>query len=319
MMIKRQMALTSLRRCPLSTDPHKDKPSSTQTVSVDEKLQKVLANQGFASRREIERWISAGRIKVNDEIASLGARVTADDKISVDGRFVIRKNQTPTRVLMLNKPIDYVCTTLDPQERQTVYSLLPKLHHERWIGIGRLDINSSGLLLFSNNGELANRFMHPKYELEREYAVRVLGQVKDETLTELKSGVELDDGQANFANILDAGGAGANHWYHVTLKEGRNREVRRLWEAVGHKVSRLHRIRYGPIELGRSVKPGRYQELDHATINTLLTFVGLPKQAEQDSQKGQKNLKRQERQEKVQGKPRKLHPSKSHNSRAKRR
>lgn len=193
---------------------------------------------------------------------------------------------------MLNKPIDYVCTHHDPQERQTVYSLLPKLHHDRWIGIGRLDINSSGLLLFTNNGELANRFMHPKYELEREYAVRVLGEVNEETLKILQTGVELDDGEAKFVTILDAGGQGANHWYHVTLKEGRNREVRRLWEAVGHKVSRLHRIRYGPVQLPRSIKPGRYQELESSTTDLLLEFVGLAKLEEQEDLSGKPNKHR---------------------------
>ncbi len=192
----------------------------------------------------------------------------------------------------MNKPIDYVCTHHDPQQRQTAYSLLPKLHHDRWIGIGRLDINSSGLLLFTNNGELANRFMHPKYELEREYAVRVLGEVKEDTLKALQSGVELDDGVAKFVAIVDAGGQGANHWYHVTLKEGRNREVRRLWEAVGHKVSRLHRIRYGPVQLPRAIKPGRYQELEPDATNLLLEFVGLAKLEEQESLPGKANKQR---------------------------
>jgi len=226
---------------------------------------------------------------VNGEIASLGDRVNEHDKIEVDGRYVIRKAQSKTRVLILNKPTDYVCTHHDPQERQTVYSLLPKLHHDRWIGIGRLDINSSGLLLFTNNGELANRFMHPKYELEREYAVRVLGEVNEDTLKTLQSGVELDDGEAKFVTISDAGGQGANHWYHVTLKEGRNREVRRLWEAVGHKVSRLHRIRYGPVQLPRSIKPGRYQELETSTTDLLLEFVGLAKQEAQEKLPGKAN------------------------------
>jgi len=229
---------------------------------------------------------------VNDEIAKLGDRVNEHDKITVDGRHVVRKVLVKTRVLMLNKPIDYVCTHNDPQERQTVYSLLPKLHHDRWIGIGRLDINSSGLLLFTNNGELANRFMHPKYELEREYAVRVLGQVNEETLKTLQKGVELDDGEAKFVTICDAGGQGANHWYHVTLKEGRNREVRRLWEAVGHKVSRLHRIRYGPVQLPRSIKPGRYQELETSTTDLLLELVGLAKQKDEQDLSGNSNKQR---------------------------
>ena len=247
---------------------------------MDEKLQKVLANLGFASRREIERWITAGRITVNGELATLGDRVSEHDEIMVDGRRVQRKTeaQQATRILVLNKPIDTVCTRDDPEGRPTVFSLLPRLHHDRWVAVGRLDINSSGLLLFTNNGELANRLMHPSYELEREYAVRVLGQVNPETIKTLETGVELDDGVAKFVTICDAGGHGANHWYHVTLKEGRNREVRRMWEAVGHKVSRLHRIRYGPVQLPRSVKPGRHEELDSSATDLLLELVGLPKE-----------------------------------------
>ncbi len=249
---------------------------------MDEKLQKVLANLGYASRREIERWISAGRISVNGEPATLGDRVTENDEIVVDGRRVQRKaEQKATRVLVLNKPIDTVCTRDDPEGRPTVFTLLPRLYHDRWIAVGRLDINSSGLLLFTNNGELANRLMHPSYEIEREYAVRVLGQVSPDTIKKLETGVELDDGTAKFVTICDAGGQGANHWYHVTLKEGRNREVRRLWEAVGHKVSRLHRIRYGPVQLPRSIKPGRQEELDSSTTDLLLELVGLPKQEKQ--------------------------------------
>ena len=244
---------------------------------MDEKLQKVLANLGFASRREIERWIEAGRITVNGKQAKLGDRVTDKDAITVDGRRVQRQpEQRPTRVLILNKPIDTVCTRHDPDDRPTVFSLLPRLHHERWIAVGRLDINSSGLLLFTNNGELANRLMHPSYELEREYAVRILGQVSEETIKTLENGVELDDGTAKFVTICHAGGQGANQWYHVTLKEGRNREVRRMWETVGHKVSRLHRIRYGPVQLPRSIRPGHHEELDSSTTDLLLELVGLP-------------------------------------------
>lgn len=245
---------------------------------MDEKLQKVLANLGYGSRREIEGWITAGRIKVNGKLATLGDRVSEKDQILVDDRRVQRKHEVTTRVLVLNKPADTICTRNDPESRPTVFDLLPRLHHDRWIAVGRLDINSSGLLLFTNNGELANRLMHPSYEIEREYAVRILGEVSPETIKTLENGVELDDGTAKFVTIHDAGGQGANHWYHVTLKEGRNREVRRLWEAVGHKVSRLHRIRYGPVQLQRSIKPGRYQELDSSTTDLLLELAGLPKQ-----------------------------------------
>lgn len=243
---------------------------------MDEKIQKVLASYGLASRREIERWIEAGRITINGQPAHIGARVSAKDVIHVDGKPVQSPEQASApRVLIYNKPADEICTRHDPEGRPTVFERLPILHGERWIMIGRLDINSSGLLLFTNYGELAHRLMHPRYEIDREYAVRVLGAVSESTLTQLQNGVELDDGLAKFVTICDAGGQGANHWYHVTLKEGRNREVRRMWEAVGHTVSRLHRIRFGPVNLPRSVKPGHYEELDPSTMELLLKEVGL--------------------------------------------
>lgn len=249
---------------------------------MDEKIQKVLASYGLASRREIERWIEAGRITINGQLAQIGARVTDKDEIRVDGKLI----QTPAsasapRVLIYNKPADEICTRHDPEGRPTVFERLPLLHGERWIMVGRLDINSSGLLLFTNYGELAHRLMHPRYQIEREYAVRILGTVTEATLSQLQKGVQLDDGLAKFVTICDAGGQGANHWYHVTLKEGRNREVRRMWEAVGHTVSRLHRIRFGPVSLPRSVKPGHYQELDPAAMESLLKDVGLQTETQQ--------------------------------------
>jgi 23S rRNA pseudouridine2605 synthase len=247
---------------------------------MDEKIQKVLANLGYASRREIERWIEAGRVKVNNQVIGLGARVTPSDKISVDGKPVQRiSTSRETRVLLYHKPTGEICTRSDPQGRPSVFDKLPRLSKGRWIAVGRLDINTTGLLLFTDNGELANRLMHPKYEIEREYAVRVLGQVTPEQLSALQSGVELDDGIAKFVTIHDAGGTGANHWYHVSLLEGRNREVKRLWAAVGLQVSRLHRIRYGPVTLPRTVKLGQYQELDKHDKDLLLRTVGLEEQA----------------------------------------
>jgi 23S rRNA pseudouridine2605 synthase len=246
---------------------------------MDEKIQKVLANLGYASRREIERWIEAGRVQVNDQVIGLGARVEPTDKINIDGKPVQRStSDTETRVLMYHKPVGEICTRSDPQGRPSVFDKLPRLKNGRWVAIGRLDINTSGLLLFTDNGELANRLMHPKYGIEREYAVRVLGQVTPEQLSALQQGIELDDGIAKFVTILDAGGSGANHWYHVTLLEGRNREVKRLWAAVGLQVSRLHRIRYGPIALPRTVKLGKYQELDKETKDLLLSTVSLEEQ-----------------------------------------
>jgi 23S rRNA pseudouridine2605 synthase len=246
---------------------------------MDEKIQKVLANLGYASRREIERWIEAGRVQVNNQVIGLGARVKQSDTISIDGKPVQRQTaQSETRVLLYHKPAGEICTRSDPQGRPSVFDKLPRLSKGRWIAVGRLDINTTGLLLFTDNGELANRLMHPKYGIEREYAVRVLGQVTPEQLTALQTGVELDDGIAKFVTIVDAGGTGANHWYHVSLLEGRNREVKRLWSAVGLQVSRLHRIRYGPVTLPRTVKLGLFQELDKQTKDLLLRTVGLEAQ-----------------------------------------
>lgn len=244
---------------------------------MDEKLQKHLAALGYASRREIERWIAAGRISVNGQIAQLGTRVGSCDVILIDGKPIRKQSavQQQTRVLMYHKPVGEICSRADPEGRPTVYDNLPRIPNNRWIAIGRLDFNTSGLLLFTNNGELANRLMHPRYEIEREYAVRVLGEVSEEQLASLQEGVKLDDGVAKFATLLDAGGTGANHWYHVSLREGRNREVRRLWEAVGVQVSRLHRIRYGPVQLPRALRAGRHQELEQATTDLLLQAVGL--------------------------------------------
>ncbi len=243
---------------------------------MGEKIQKILANLGYASRREIERWISAGRISVNDKIIELGTRIEPGDEIRIDGKLIKQQSEAvPTRILLYHKPMDEICTRNDPEGRPTVFQNLPKLKQQRWIAVGRLDINSSGLMLFTNNGELANRLMHPRYEVEREYAVRVLGEITPKIIDQLKKGVKLDDGLAKFVTICDAGGSGANHWYHVTLKEGRNREVRRIWEAVDRRVSRLHRIRYGFISLPRSLRPGCSEELDGETTDLLLKSVGL--------------------------------------------
>jgi 23S rRNA pseudouridine2605 synthase len=243
---------------------------------MGERIQKILANLGYGSRREIERWIEAGRLRVNGKIIQLGARIEPGDNLSLDGKPVnIPVLEQATRILLYHKPIDEICTRDDPEGRPTVFDNLPALKGGRWIAIGRLDINSSGLMLFTNNGELANRLMHPRYEIEREYAVRILGEVTDRMLAQLKKGVELDDGMAKFVTIQDAGGQGANHWYHVTLKEGRNREVRRIWEAVDRTVSRLHRIRYGPVALPRSLRQGKFMELEQNETDLLLKSVGL--------------------------------------------
>jgi 23S rRNA pseudouridine2605 synthase len=244
---------------------------------VSEKLQKVLARAGFGSRREIEGWIQEGRVKVNGKPATLGDRVDEQARIEVDGKRVHagKLQEKRTRVLLYHKPVGKVCTRRDPEGRPTIYEDLPHLAGGRWIPVGRLDLNTSGLLLVTTDGELANRLMHPSHEIEREYAVRVLGEVDRFMLDRLLAGVELEDGTARFEAIADAGGEGANHWYHVILREGRKREVRRLWESQGVTVSRLTRVRFGGITLPRGQKPGRWEDLPEAAINQLKKMVGL--------------------------------------------
>ncbi len=241
-----------------------------------ERLQKVLARTGIGSRRQIEDWIRGGRLRINGRTATLGDRVTADDRIQLDGRIIKPfKRIHKRRVLAYHKPEGVVCTRRDPEGRPDVFRDLPKLDKDRWILVGRLDLNTSGLLLVTTDGELANRLMHPSSGVEREYAVRILGKVDEKLLDTLHQGVELEDGPARFDSIADAGGQGANHWYHVVIREGRNREVRRLWESVGLTVSRLIRVRYGPIALGRNIRPGRWRELERAELRALLEAVDM--------------------------------------------
>lgn len=246
---------------------------------MDEKIQKVLARAGYGSRREIEAWIEAGRIKVNSQLAKLGDRIGPDDRISLDGKLLTGLHHAPTRrVIAYHKPIGEVCTRQDPQGRPTIFDHLPRIQNSRWIAVGRLDINTVGLILLTTDGDLANRLMHPSSEIEREYAVRVLGVTTPEIFQQLQQGVMLEDGMARFDRILDSGGEGSNHWFHVTLKEGRNREVRRLWEAVGLKVNRLIRIRYDNIELGRKLRPGKWRDLEADETQLLLQHAGLAQQ-----------------------------------------
>ncbi len=243
---------------------------------MTERLQKVMAALGIASRRESERLIEAGRVLVNGQLASLGMKVTASDQLTVDGKLIQRATATPAhQVLLYHKPEGEVTTRDDPQGRPTVFARLPKVAGQRWVNVGRLDINTAGLLLFTTDGELANRLMHPSYQIERKYAVRILGEVSDTALRALKQGVRLEDGLAKFNTIEDAGGRGANHWYHVTLKEGRNREVRRLWESQGVRVSRLIRIAYGPLHLPSQLRSGRYDVLGEEDCQRLYQCVGL--------------------------------------------
>ncbi|MCR1825847.1 pseudouridine synthase [Pseudomonas indoloxydans] len=253
-----------------------------QPRPAGEKLQKVLARLGLASRREIETWIAEGRVKVNGAAAILGQRVDANDAIALDGRLLKREEITGSvrRVLIYNKPDGEICTRDDPEGRPTVFDRLPRPKEGRWINIGRLDINTTGLLLFTTDGELANRLMHPSYQMDREYAVRVRGEVTEEMLENLKNGVMLEDGPAKFTDIKEApGGEGFNHWYHCVVMEGRNREVRRLWESQGLVVSRLKRVRFGPVFLTSELTMGRWREMDQREVDILSAEVGLTPQA----------------------------------------
>ncbi|MFC3034671.1 23S rRNA pseudouridine(2605) synthase RluB [Pseudoalteromonas fenneropenaei] len=249
---------------------------------MSEKLQKVLARAGKGSRREMEAVIEAGRVSVNGKVASLGDRVEETCVIRLDGHIVkIEKEEARIcRVLMYHKPEGELCTRRDPEGRRTVFDRLPRLDGDRWVAIGRLDINTSGLLLFTNDGELANRLMHPRFEIEREYSARVFGEVTNEMLRDLTRGVELEDGPAKFLKIKPVGGEGLNSWFNVTLTEGRNREVRRLWQSQGVEVSRLIRIRYGLLELDKRLPQGGWTELKLEDVNYLRKAVSLSAETE---------------------------------------
>jgi 23S rRNA pseudouridine2605 synthase len=248
-------------------------------MSTDEKLQKVLARAGLGSRREMERVIEAGRVMVDGQKAKLGDRVSLDAKIEVDGRRL--KLASPTqhrpRVLLYNKPEGEICSRSDPEGRKTVYDSLPQLHGERWISVGRLDFNTSGLLLFTNDGELANRLMHPSSVIDREYLIRIQGDVDDDMKQRLRDGVLLDDGVAKFTDIVDGAGEGRNRWFYCVVMEGRNREVRRLWESQGVKVSRLKRVRYGNIFIPSHVRVGQWIELNDREVGDLCVTAGVEK------------------------------------------
>jgi 23S rRNA pseudouridine2605 synthase len=242
----------------------------------DEKLQKVLARAGFGSRREMERWIEAGRVSVNGKPAKLGDRVDSRARLVVDGQPVQPDEAAlKTRVILYHKPPGELTTRKDPDGRRTVFERLPALKSGRWIAVGRLDYNTSGLLLFTTDGDLANGLMHPSSNIEREYMVRVHGEVSEETLNILHQGVMLDDGMARFTDIQDGGGEGANHWYYVVIMEGRTREVRRLWESQGCDVSRLKRTRYGNVFIPSKVKQGQWIDLDRKEVKGLYQSAGL--------------------------------------------
>ncbi|HFC92555.1 MAG TPA: pseudouridine synthase [Leucothrix mucor] len=242
-----------------------------------ERIQKILSRAGYGSRREIERWVAAGEILVNGIKATAGQPIDETDQIILRGQrlHLSSRLKTTPRVLLYHKSAGEVSTRKDPEGRATVFDKLPDIKSGRWIQVGRLDLNTDGLLLFTTDGELANRLMHPSYEIEREYAVRVLGEVTDKMLDTLKKGVILEDGKAMFNKITFAGGEGANKWYHVVLTEGRNREVRRLWETQDVKVSRLIRVRYGDITLSRSLRSGRFEEMAIKQMKSLYKKVDL--------------------------------------------
>jgi len=250
-----------------------------------ERIQKALARQGLGSRRQIESWIKEGAIQLNGEVIGLGQLVETGDVVMHSGRKIIIRDvqQTLPRVLMYHKPEGEICSRSDPEGRPTIFDHAPGLKHSRWIAVGRLDINTSGLILLTDDGDLANKLMHPSSQLQREYAVRVMGKATPEQLKQLTNGVELEDGKARFEDIVEdvkddktsRTPSSFNRWYHVVLMEGRNREVRRMWEAVGLTVSRLMRVRYGSVMMTKSNRPGRYYELEPQQIRELAELAGI--------------------------------------------
>lgn len=249
-----------------------------QDKPAGERLQKVLAQAGVGSRREMEEWISAGRVSINGEIATLGMRVVEDDVVRVDQRIVRLKapNESLPRVLLYHKQEGEIVSRDDPEKRANVFDKLPKVRGMKWIAIGRLDFNTSGLLIFTSSGDLANRLMHPRFEVEREYAVRVQGSMTEDQMKQmLGEGIVLEDGPVKFEKLLDEGGEGYNHWYRLIMKEGRNRIVRRTFEALGLPVSRLMRVRFGIVNLPPRLKRGMLVELGAGEVNTILDWAGM--------------------------------------------
>ena len=245
--------------------------------SKRERLQKVMAQSGHGSRRNIEILIAQGHLTINGQVAKLGDSVGPGDKVKLDGNLInLRFGEQLPRVLIYNKPDNEIVSRDDPEKRATVFDRLPKVHGGRWVSVGRLDLNTSGLLLFTTNGELANRLTHPRFEVEREYAVRLLGELTPEQIDKLtKTGVEIEGDICTFDSLEDRGGEGVNHWYHVVLREGKNREVRKMMEAVGMVVSRLMRVRFGPVALPGHIKRGMFRDMEEEQVQELLAFAGM--------------------------------------------
>ena len=264
------------RRDPGQASPRQSRPgqASLPGASPDIRLQKFLADRGLGSRRKIERWITDGKITVDGKLAKLGDRVNENTRIKIDGKPIRgEKSHANSRVILYNKPEGEICSRSDPAKRPTVFRNLPKLKAARWVAIGRLDINTRGLLLFTNDGDLANRLMHPGSEIEREYLCRIFGKVDANAIEHLKSGIQIDGTRASFKRIKKQRGEGSNTWYNVVVTEGKYREVRRLWEAVDCRVSRLVRVRYGSVTLPKSLKQGEWAELRPTAINRLMKEV----------------------------------------------
>jgi len=268
---------SSAARSPASSGSGGRRPPPPADASV--KLHKALADAGFGSRRELEEWISAGRVSVNAEPAHVGQRIGPQDKVRVNGKLVRLRfaDERRQRILLYHKPEGEIVSRDDPQGRPSVFDKLPRMRGSRWIAVGRLDFNSCGLLLFTNDGALAEQLMHPRSEIEREYAVRVVGELSQENKHRLTEGIELEDGLAHFGRLVDGGGEGTNRWYRVTISEGRNREVRRMFEAVGVTVSRLMRVRYGPVSMPPRLKRGMVLELEPGEVASLLKRTGSVK------------------------------------------
>lgn len=271
------MSVTRLKN---QRNRHVRKPSSAAKyfdaapAVASDRLQKLLARNGLGSRREIEALIADGRVSINNVTAKLGDRAGQEDKIRIDGRMIRLRTSAPLpRIIIYHKPEGEIVSVRDPQGRPSVFDKLPHVRSSKWIAIGRLDFNTSGLLIFTTDGALANRLMHPRYQMEREYAVRIIGELTPEQIDRLTSGIELEDGLAKFDQLYDEGGQGTNHWYRIVLKEGRNREVRRMFEALGITVSRLMRVRFGPVNLPPRLKRGMWLELIDAEVERLQALV----------------------------------------------